>query len=55
MNPTPPRRTDDTQTVIPDFVIETMARRLLPKMQEYFASPEGQAVFEESKQNRKNT
>lgn len=55
MTPATSKRTNDTQTVIPDFVVETMARCLLPKMQEYFASPEGQAAFEEWRQNRENT
>lgn len=56
MTPAIPKRTNDTQTAIPDFVIETMARCLLPKMQAYFASPEGQAAFEEWKrQQEKNT
>lgn len=50
-----PKRANDRQVVVPDFVIDTMARCLLPKMQEYFASPEGQAAFEEWKQNRENT
>lgn len=42
----------DHQTVIPDFEIDTLARCLLPKIQAYFASPEGQAAFEEWKQQR---
>lgn len=43
---------DDTQMAIPDFEIESLARCLLPKMQEYFASPEGQAAFEEWKRQQ---
>lgn len=42
----------DHQTVIPDFEIETMARCLLPKMQAYFASLEGQEAFEEWKRQQ---
>lgn len=30
---------------IPDFVIDTMARCILPKMLEFFASEEGQAEY----------
>ena len=43
---------DDQQTVIPDFEVDTLARCLLPKMQAYFASPEGQAAFEKWKQQQ---
>ena len=45
----------DHQTAIPDFVIDSLARCLLPKMQAYFASPEGQAAFEEWKHQQENT
>ena len=31
---------------IPDFEINALARCLLPKIQAYFNSPEGQAAFE---------
>ena len=34
------------ETVIPDYEIEALARCLLPKIQAYFESPEGQAAFE---------
>lgn len=34
------------ETVVPDFEIEALARCLLPKIQAYFESPEGQAAFE---------
>lgn len=34
------------ETVVPDFEIEALARCLLPKIQSYFESPEGQAAFE---------
>lgn len=37
---------------IPDDVVETLARCLLPKIQEYFESPEGQAEFEEWKRRQ---
>lgn len=42
----------DHQTVIPDFEIDTLARCLLPKIQAYFTSPEGQAAFEEWKRQQ---
>ena len=42
-----PKRTDDGQIVVPDSVIDTMARCLLPQLQAFYASPEGQAAFEE--------
>lgn len=40
------------QLVIPDFEIDALARCLLPKIQAYFASPEGQADFEEWKRQQ---
>lgn len=46
---------DDTEMVIPDFVIESLARCLLPQMQAYFASEEGQMAFEEWKRQQENT
>lgn len=49
-----PKRTDDGQMVVPDFVIDTLARCLLPQLQAYFASPEGQAEFEAWKQSQTN-
>ncbi len=42
----------DHQTVIPDFEVDTLARCLLPKIQAYFANPEGQAAFEEWKRKQ---
>ena len=48
-------KADDTQEVIPDFEIESLARCLLPKIQAYFASPEGQAAFEEWKRQKDDT
>jgi len=41
--------------VIPEFAIDTLARCLLPKIQAYFDSPEGQAEFEAWKQKQQNT
>lgn len=38
------------ETVVPDFEIEASARCLLPKIQAYFESPEGQAAFAAWKQ-----
>lgn len=50
-----PPREDDTEIVIPDFEIESLARCLLPKIQEHFASLEGQAAFDEWKHQQENT
>lgn len=47
-----PKRTEDGQMVVPDFVIDTLARCLLPQMQTYFANEEGQAAFEEWKRQQ---
>jgi len=41
---------EDGQLVIPDFEIEALARCLLPKIQAYFNSPEGQKAFEDWQQ-----
>ena len=49
------KRTEDTQMVIPDFEIEAMSRILLPALRAFYASPEGQAAFEEWKRQQKNT
>ncbi len=43
------------QAEIPDFVIDTLTRCLLPKIQAYFESPEGQAEFEAWKKEQQNT
>ena len=43
------------QNEIPDYEIESLARCLLPKIQAYFNSPEGQAAFAEWKQQQSNT
>ena len=51
-NPMPAITTEDQQAVIPDFEVDALARCLLPKMQTYFASPEGQAAFEKWKQQQ---
>lgn len=40
------------EIVIPDFEIESLARCLLPKIQAYFESPEGQAAFAEWKKQQ---
>ncbi len=44
----------DIQEDIPDYVIDDIARCLLPKIQAYFESPEGQAAFNEWKRTQKN-
>ena len=40
------------QTEIPEYEIDALARCLLPKIQAYYASAEGQVVFEEWKRRR---
>ena len=50
--PTPTDSTD-IQEDIPDYIIDDIARCLLPKIQAYFESPEGQAAFNEWKRNHK--
>ena len=40
---------------VPDFVIDTMAHCLLPQIQAFYASPEGQAAFEAWMRPQKNT
>ena len=44
----------DIPSEIPDFEVDAIARCLLPKIQAFFESPEGQAAFVEwqSQQNR---
>lgn len=37
---------------IPDSVIETLARLLLPKIQEFFESPEGKEEYERWKRQK---
>jgi hypothetical protein len=41
-----PSDSGDISKEVPDHVIDTLARCLLPKIQAYFDSPEGQADFE---------
>ena len=53
--PMPVITAEDQQAVIPDFEVDALARCLLPTMQAYFASPEGQAAFEEWKHQQENT
>lgn len=45
----------DSSSDIPDSVVETLARCLLPKLLEYFESPEGQEEYERWKQQRNGT
>lgn len=47
--------TTDGLLAIPDFEIESLARCLLPKIQKFFDTPEGQAAFEEWKRQQENT
>ena len=55
MTPADPKRADDKQIAIPNFEIDAMARVLLPALRAFYASPEGQAAFEEWKRQRENT
>ena len=50
-----PKRMENTQTVIPDFEIEAMARVLLPALRAFYDSPEGKAAFEEWKRQQEHT
>lgn len=43
--------TDGLQTVIPEFIVDTIARALLPTLRDFYASPDGQKAFEEYKSN----
>lgn len=43
---------NETHIEIPDFEINALARCLLPKIQAYFNSPEGQAEFKEWKKEQ---
>ncbi len=45
----------DSGSEIPDSVIETLARCLLPKLLEFFESPEGQEEYERWKQQKGDT
>ncbi len=45
----------DGPLAIPDFEIESLARCLLPNIQAFFDSPEGQAAFEDWKRQQQNT
>lgn len=47
--------TQDGPLAIPDFEIESLARCLLPKIQAFFDTPEGQAAFEAWKQQQQNS
>ncbi len=55
MTPADLKRAEDTQMVIPDYEIEAMARVLLPALRAFYASPEGQAAFEEWKRKQEHT
>lgn len=42
----------DGYKVVPEYIIDSIARCLLPKVQAYFESNEGQKEFETWKQNQ---
>lgn len=46
---------DGLQDHIPDYVVDTMARILLPTLRAFYDSPEGQSAYEEWKRHQKNT
>lgn len=52
MTPVDLKQEEGTQMVIPDFEIDAIARALLPTLRAFYASPEGQAAFEEWKQSQ---
>lgn len=39
---------------IPDYAIESLARCLLPKIQQFYESEEGQRIFKEWKEQQSN-
>lgn len=53
VTPAEPKRADDGEMVVPDFVIDTLARCLLPQVQAFYDNPEGQMAFESWKQSQK--
>lgn len=44
----------EQQDAIPEYVIDSLARCLLPTIQAYFGSPEGQTAFVRWKQEHNN-
>lgn len=50
-----PSPENGTDMEVPDFVIDTMARCLLPQIQAFYASPEEQAAFEAWKCQKETT
>jgi hypothetical protein len=50
----PPPDSENKGMEVPDHVIDTLARCLLPKIQAYFESPEGQTDFEAWKREHEN-
>ncbi len=53
--PYEPSQENGADMEVPDFVIDTMARCLLPQIQAFYASPEGQAAFEAWKSQKETT
>lgn len=45
----------DSNSEIPDSVIETLARCLLPKIRDFFESPEGKEEYERWKRQNDDT
>ena len=44
---------NEQQDIIPEYVIDSLARCLFPAIQAYFESSEGQAAFERWKKENK--
>ena len=45
---------NEQQDIIPEYVIDSLARCLFPAIQAYFESAEGQAAFERWKKENKS-
>ena len=45
---------NEQQDIIPEYVIDSLARCLFPAIQAYFESSEGQAAFERWKKENKS-
>ena len=46
---------NEQQDIIPEYVIDSLARCLFPAIQAYFESSEGQAAFERWKKENKSS
>ena len=56
MTPADPATDGLQNNVVPDFVIDTLARAILPSLRSFYNSEEGRTAFEEwCKRNQENT